>query len=283
MHSFFNQPYPWMYKGKGLWILAGAIFVMALFFNFAFEPFNVYREEHRFSYFTVCLIQALIAAAISLCTMSLAGLFINDTPWKVKKEAMLILFLLILIGTGMFLGREIVYDNPDNFSAKYFWEELRNTSLVGSFFFMIFIPLNYRKLTQKHNLSASTLKLHNLPPHDKKGREIKIRTQCRTEDFYLNPEDLIYAKAEGNYLELHVVFDNTFKRLVKRLTLKELEQHLASFPFIVRTHRSYIVNTDKVTKVAGNAQGYLLTTCYPFPKLPVSRSMISGFNARFSQ
>jgi len=119
MHSFLNQPYPWMYKGKGLWILAGAIFVMALFFNFAFEPFNVYREEHRFSYFTVCLIQALIAAAISLCTMSLAGLFINDTQWKVKKEAMLILFLLILIGTGMFLGREIVYDNPDNFSAKY--------------------------------------------------------------------------------------------------------------------------------------------------------------------
>lgn len=280
--AFLNQPYPFFYRGKNLRLFAGAIFLMVWAFNFLFEPFNVFRPEHKYSYFVISLLQAFFAAAIAFATTGFTGLFVKDQQWKVKKEFFLILLLFLFIGTGIFLGRDIVYDNPDNFSLKYFLEELRNTTLVGTLFFVFFIPFNYKRLANQHSKTANALKLLKQSTGKTPHKEVKIKTHSPNEEFYLNPEDFIYAKADGNYLEVYIVNQEKPERHIVRLTIKELTKQLSDFSFIYKTHRSYIVNTNKITKVSGNAQGYLLSTSYPLEKIPVSRSMIPAFSSRFS-
>ncbi len=278
---FLNQPYPWFYRGKNLLRFTGTIFVMALGFNFLFEPFNVYPPEHKFNYLGVCLIQAFIAAIITFGVLGCTGLLINDAKWKVKKEFALIFSLFLLIGTGIFLARDIVYNNPDNFSVKYFFEEIRNTLLVGTLFFMFIIPVNYFRLERKHSQKARAIKLPGSDMLKTTEKKVRVVTQSRQDNFDLNPDNFVFAKSEGNYLELYITNNGKLERAVKRLTVKELERQLSAFEFIIKTHRSYIVNINKITHVTGNAQGYILSTKYSPEKLPVARSMIPVFNARF--
>ncbi|MDD4697250.1 MAG: LytTR family DNA-binding domain-containing protein, partial [Fermentimonas sp.] len=86
-----------------------------------------------------------------------------------------------------------------------------------------------------------------------------------------------FAKSEGNYIEFYLR-DVNVDKIVKRLTLKELESALEPFPEIIRTHRSYLVNTNQIKGVEGNAQGYKLKLKSYEGTIPVSRNMIGSFN-----
>ena len=59
--NFIRQPYPYYFKGKNLWIIAAVIFGMSMGFNYFFEPFVVYRPEHKVSYFCIKQNQKLCA------------------------------------------------------------------------------------------------------------------------------------------------------------------------------------------------------------------------------
>lgn len=54
--------------------------------------------------------------------------------------------------------------------------------------------------------------------------------------------------------------------------MKELEQKMEVFPEMVRCHRSFMVNIEKVLKSEGNPNGYLLYLSAQLPQIPVSRS-----------
>ena len=58
-----------------------------------------------------------------------------------------------------------------------------------------------------------------------------------------------------------------------RTTIKFLSEQLSQFGMI-RTHRSYLVNPDAVSKVTGNAQGLKLSLRDSEAIVPVSRKYI---------
>ena len=55
----------------------------------------------------------------------------EDTHWNLGKEILHISIILFLIGIADFLIRDVIYTNPNNWSLRYLWEEVRNTFLVG--------------------------------------------------------------------------------------------------------------------------------------------------------
>ena len=55
------------------------------------------------------------------------------------------------------------------------------------------------------------------------------------------------------------------------LVSKELRL-LASHPMIVRCHKSFIVNTEKIIKTSGNSENLVLLLTHCAPKIPVSRN-----------
>ncbi|WP_273273351.1 LytTR family DNA-binding domain-containing protein [Maribacter polysiphoniae] len=117
----------------------------------------------------------------------------------------------------------------------------------------------------------------NQVPESVPTNSVAIKTQVKSDDFMLNPLNLIYAKSDGNYTEIHILKEEVVEKSLKRISIKELELQLNSVVTIVRTHRSYLVNINYLVKVTGNAQGYRLHLKKTDDLVPVSRNMIAQF------
>lgn len=93
----------------------------------------------------------------------------------------------------------------------------------------------------------------------------------------LNSDSFLFAKASGNYVEFYS-FEETLRKDLKRITLAKVETAFLNSDFpALKTHRGYIVNTEKVLSYEGNAQGYLLNFGNELEKVPVSRKQIPDF------
>ena len=280
--SFLSQPYPFYYKRKTLWKLAFLILIMTLFFSYFFEPFAVNISEHKMKYFWVSFIHACTPVAI----IALFSLFKIKSEieenWNVRKEMLLLALFLLLVGIAQFLIRDIIYNNPNNWSWSYFYEEIRNTFLIGTLFVIILIPLNFNRLNTKNSKNAKALNFPHYLLKPVANSMVFIETQVKSDDFKLDVNSFLFAMANGNYIELYLKEEKNNK-LLKRITLKELESILKPFPNIIKTHRSYLINLQHVNSVVGNAQGYKLKLNNYDEKLPVSRNMIKNFDAKVNK
>jgi hypothetical protein len=278
--AYIKQPYPFYYKElrKVLFILC-CIAVFSFLFTYLFEPFIVNVSEHKIQSLWIVVLHSVLPIPIAfvyICFLSKSVKRIEN--WTLGKEFFHLAAILLLIGIANFLIRDFIYTNPDNWSFRYLWEEIRNTFLVGSLLLIIILPLNLERLIYKH---LSVLK--KLPTNQHRMKElntiVRINTPIQEEKFDLDIQNFIYAKVDGNYLEIYCNTSNGFEKHLKRLTLKEFDAQLITYPFIFKVHRSYIVNLSAIDSISGNAQGYVLNLRgYTQGTIPVSRSRIGEFN-----
>ncbi len=271
--NFLSQVYPFYYYGKELKLITGLLFLMTLLFGYFFEPFEVYQPEHKMGYFWITLIHSCTPVFIVFLFLSLKIFPSSKESWTVKKEILLIAFYLLFVGITQFLIRDIIYDNPNNWSLRYFYEEIRNTFLIGILFAFILVPINYHRLNWRNSRNANTFN------DSKTNTNISDRNSSYINELEIDSQVILYAKADGNYIEL---FLNDGDKILKRLTMKNLEEILEPYPNYIKTHRSYIVNVDQIDSVTGNAQGYKLQLKNGSNIVPVSRSMISKFNKKMN-
>jgi DNA-binding LytR/AlgR family response regulator len=282
--AYVKQPYPFYYEDlKKVFLLLCCIGVLSFLFTYLFEPFTVNTSEHKISSLWIIILHAFIPIPIALGYAFLLKEFVKDPEsWTLGKEFLHLGLILFLIGFGSFLLRDFIYTNHDNWSFRYFWEEIRNTFLVGSLLLVIILPLNLERLLSRHlgflkklPIQQSTETLSDI---------IQINTPIATEQFELNMNLFLFVKVESNYLE--IVFNGTqgVEKSLKRMTLKEFEEQISSFPFVFKVHRSYLVNLQSIVSISGNAQGYLLRLKqYSESTIPVSRSKIQEFNRLYSK
>lgn len=271
----FKQPYPFYFEGKSLLKLLVILGIMGIVFHYFFQPFSVYLPEHKMSYFMITVVHTAVAlVAIIICSLVI-GTFKSLTEfWTLGKEFLFLFTVLLVIGVGQFLIRDVIYDNPNNWSLGYFLEEVRNTFLVGVLFILILVPLNLNRLAHRNTNRAA--RLSPAPFSTANNPFVAIQTQVKQDDFELDVSALIFARAEGNYVVLHLN-NNASGTVLKRIPLGHLQDQLRHLPYITRTHRSYLVNLNFLDNIAGNAQGYTLSLINSPEKIPVSRKMIPHF------
>ena len=262
--------FPFHYHGRNLLTFSFTILLLTFLFQFLFEPFNVERGEHQLKYLYICIIQSLVASTIILCTVGLVGLFINKSKWNIAKEVLLIISILITIGVTLFLLRDIFYNNPDNWSIQYLLEEIRNSFFVGLLIFVIYYPLRLL-------LSQRAGQLHN---NDTDYSRIWINSVVKSESFFINPENFVFAKSDGNYIEIFLLRDCAITKVIKRITIKDFALQLNSLSYIMRVHRSYVINLKHPHYVQRGGNGTFVIFESISEKIPVSRSMAREFNKR---
>jgi len=281
IRNFLSQPYHFYYEGKTFLTLLGLLFVMAMAFNLLFEPFNVYVPEHKMSYFLITVVHATVACLALLCFYLVMRVFPDQRAnWTVGNEILGLGGFLLLAGTGQFLVRDIIYDNPYNWTWRFYLEEVRNTFLVGLLFIAILLPLNFNRLYLANQRKAGLLPGPQI--REDSGSEIPIGTQLKSDDFYLNTDHFIYAKSEGNYVTFYIREGHAVQKKLKRISISDLETQLSGIPSVIRTHRSYLVNLRHIHRISGNAQGYKLELNGVDEAVAVSRKMIPHFEARMT-
>ncbi|MCL9806584.1 LytTR family transcriptional regulator [Flavobacterium amniphilum] len=278
--SFLKQPYPFYYEGKKLLQIISIAFVICLIFNYLLQPFDVNFSEHKIPNFWICVVHSTTPIVLFFGIAFICRFLPETTDnWTIKKEIVLIFFLVLCTGISQFLIRDIIYNNPDNWSWHYLREEVSNSFLAGLFIgpLIIFINLNRQqhKNSENANRIAATLPHVEEVPAD---TTVTIETEVKSEKFSFDINSFIYAKAEGNYAEIFLNEDGKTNKLIKRIPIKNLETQLNAFPFIVKTHRSVLLNLNQIENVSGNAQGYKVTMKDCLEPVPVSRNYIQTFN-----
>lgn len=278
--KYLREPYPFLYRNKQLILnILGIIAVASFVFSYAFEPFEVNVTEHKMPYIWILVLHAVLPVPIAFVYFSIINWRVkDDSRWTIGKEMLTLSFLLILIGIGSFLIRDIIYNNHNNWSFRYFYEEIRNSFMVGVLLLLIVLPLNLQRLIQKHSKSLERLKL---PVAPEKSQQQTIEIASGNEKVQFAVHNFLFAKVESNYTEIFMENDQEVTKTLIRITLKELEIHLQEFPNIYKSHRSYLVNLDKITSCAGNAQGYQLSLKNYNGTVPVSRSKLKEFDTFF--
>lgn len=94
----------------------------------------------------------------------------------------------------------------------------------------------------------------------------KITIETGNEKLLIDPNDVVYIKSEGNYVDLYLESGKSF---TLRKQLKTIADELSDN--FKRCHKSYIVNKDKVTQVKA---GFVFLNS---TKIPVSKTYQINF------
>jgi hypothetical protein len=277
--NFLKQPYPFYYEGKKLLQITAVFFLISFFFNYMLQPFDVNPQEQKMHYFWICCLHSFSPIFVLLCIALICKLFPKATDdWKIKNECALVFFLLLFTGITQFLIRDVIYDNPMNWSWRYFIEEISNTFIAGIFLAPIIISINLNRQQLKNSQKADRISFSITDVKEiQNNTSVTIETEVKSEKFVFESHSFIYAKAEGNYAEIFLKKDDKVQKLIKRIPIKNLEMQLSPFPFIIKTHRSVLLNLNYIEKVTGNAQGYKVQLKDCPDTVPVSRNFIQSF------
>ena len=277
-----NTEYPNRYRQRNLHVYAFIQFALIFVFLYLFTPFGVNNSELRFSYPIICALHAVVPALIFYGYFSVLNYFRKraDQPnWNLKKEFIHLAGLFLLIGIAGFLLRGLIYANPNNLSFYYLWMEIRNVFLVGGliYTYLTFARFYFKPVTNTEIQFTAAVSPHIISPG------VFIKAHVKIDDFYFNPNNFLFAKAEGNYLIITIIKDGCLKTELKRISLKQFEQQLTDYPNLIRCHRTYLLNIQQVIKYSGNSQGYLTFFNETADKVPVSRAYLDVFDQTYKQ
>lgn len=282
-HLVNSIEYPKRFRSENLLKSVSIVSGVILLFLLSFKPFGVYDPELKMHYFFICLLHAVSPGVIIFIYFSLLNYNRSKKGkirnWTLLKEYVQISIILFLAGLSSFFMRDLIYDNNNNWSWQYLWEEIRNAFVAGTFFYF-FLRLSgfYFESKKGSPFVLQFNKLNIEPQKINNPAKIYVSTQVKQDDFSLAIDELLFVKADGNYIELTQLKGNKISKELKRISLTQFETQLSVYPHFFRCHRTYLVNMFKIEKIAGNSQGYLLSFNDTDIKIPVSRKQIDDFN-----
>lgn len=263
-----GETFPYRYH-KNLLRLAVLQFLVVFLFLYLFRPFGYNADQHRISYAATCFFQALSPALIVFVYFLVINRFKKTafSQWTLGLQLLHSAIVLFLIGIASFFLRALVYYSPE-LNLANLGTELKNVYLAGSLF-----------VAYLHIVHNRTKPVRPVP---KAAGQIAIKTETKKDDFILQGEYFAYAKSEGNYIDFYREEQGMLQKELKRISLKNFESQLKPYPQFMRCHRAYLVNTARIVKITGNAQGYLLSLKGTDEKIPVSRTYLPLFEPLLS-
>lgn len=129
-----------------------------------------------------------------------------------------------------------------------------------------------------HFLKTAIFPIQIYPPIAKKYLAedeyiLHIKEDNESVGFSSNLKQLLYIKSQDNYIEIHYLKDGDYSKHLMRGTLKKL---LKDFPFLLKVHRSYVVNPYKVKYLEGNYAKAVISFKDIAVSIPVSKSYYSS-------
>lgn len=196
---------------------------------------------------------------------------INEENWKVYKEIVRIIaeLVLIIIGLSLYSAFAINVDLKALVILKF----IAITVLFAT------IPISIRTMAIKNWLLKSQLaeakeltnKIHHSSNNERIKEFIILRSDIVKEELKVNIEDLLYIESDKNYIKVILNENKKISSTLMRLSLVKAIEQIKS-DSIIRCHRSYLININRILKVSGNSQGFKIVFDESLPSIPVSRT-----------
>ena len=106
---------------------------------------------------------------------------------------------------------------------------------------------------------------------------LKLTGENQGDVLEIDADSVLAVQALDNYVNVFYEQKGRLQTAMLRNTLTNIADQAATVPDLYRSHRGWLVNTKRVIRVDGNAQGLKLTVEHLPNKVPVSRSNIAGY------
>lgn len=283
LKTYLRKPFPITRKAWRISIIA-ALIVFFLLFLFQSIPNTSFATR-----FIIILGFALVAGIVTLLLQIVPQLILKDfyseDNWTIGKQLLQTMIILLFIGIGNFLYGWFI---SGHCSISLFLSYVISTFLVGIIPAVIITIYTQNTILKRNLQEASILNKQLLSLQDTLKSDLKTDTQIISfgvttkGSVELDINEILYIESIKNYCSIFYISDNKVNTKKIRSTLSQIEENLLPYPFIIRCHRAFMVNTHFIIEVEGNSQGYLLKLNVAKNLIPVSRSYTKGFSERFT-
>lgn len=273
MLNFLHKPYPFNddLKHNAKTILFISLGVLA--FLLIFQPIEVSEFSQKEIFY---LLSGLALSTFFILTLNLIvipSLFKKiSANWDIKREIIWNIWILFAIsGSDFVLYTQLFGIININYS------DIGRILLLGSLPVAVLIVINQQRLLRSNLKSAQQLNKKLIENKQHKEKLIHFESEYKKDGLILAANSLVLIKAADNYIEVFYESDNQIHKQLIRSSLNKAEEKIAEFDFIIKCHRSFIVNTNHIKEIKGNSQGYMLYfENIDFPAL-VSQNNIEEF------
>lgn len=270
--NILRQPYPLYLEFFKTFPVIAAISLFVPLFLFTFLPFGLTAGD--------LASRKLFLAGFGMITFLLLSFNVYGLPrifpqifyedgWTVGKEMLWVLWNVLTCVSASAIYEFIQPDCPFTFP------QLARGYLQG--FLMSIIPVAIVVLIAYLSLLKTRLRRaeainRNLSPasSERQHKMLELTSDSGTEHVKILPGELLFIQSSDNYATVFWHDGSQRHSTLLRSSLKRLEAQIP-LSYIVRCHRSFIVNLAGVQSVSGNANGYkLYLKRHPEP-VPVAR------------
>lgn len=246
-----------------LWKICLTILLSTFFILYFLQPFGDVRHGFTLAGFLRVLSYSFTPAAIVYLSEAFLGNFFRSSNRISQTYYGHVLWYLIVL-TFVVIGIYFVR------SSWIGWNDSGLNSLLVTLYRVVIvaiIPLSLivlliNKTGRQENLILTS--------KDKNPELVK-----------LDMKNLLYLQSEDNYTSIHFLQNGTYNKKLLRGSLSHFEKQVRT-P-IVRIHRSYLINLEKVSWVKMNSSGGFISLKGIDSSFKVSRKYSSHFESRWSQ
>lgn len=250
-----------------------------LFVNF-YSPFGVrywfnVTQLQLLVYSSLVILTGVLVVVFSRWLMFVLSKYFTLTYWQFFAWVAAEVFLMALF----YAIFEKIYFDDERLFGHLLKTSMQNTALVLLLpYSAMWLYFSYRE--KKHQLEQMAMgnplpdqTKNMIPFHDEKGI---LRLSVKK-------ENLLYLESSDNYVNIYYQHKEKISKFLLRNTMKKMEE-LFQNSEIIRCHRSYMVNFEKVKIIRKDKEGLQLELDLPSAiDIPVSRSYIEKVMNTFSR
>ncbi|ARV15755.1 LytTR family transcriptional regulator DNA-binding domain-containing protein [Polaribacter sp. SA4-12] len=246
-------------------------------FLYVFRPFYLIELDLIILEYTLGIgIIAFLATFIILYFPALIFKeYFNEDNWTIGRNLFLMAIGITFIGILLWYFGEM-YKAPYNFRKITLLQFLFYTFLVSLIPLTFFIFINEKNVRERREKRVFEIKEINrkneIDTSKKLNKEVSIHSDNGKESITFHIDNLVYVTSQGNYASFFLKNEGDLKEKILRVTLTKIAIELKEYSYIIRCHKSYIVNINIINDISGNARGYLLKSDFITIDIPVSRS-----------
>lgn len=276
--AFLNQPYPDSDGTKTIAIggfLAGLIVFLILVLLQPFGMSDISRSMDVLYSLCIGIITFLIVVSYELIQKHLLKIKKDVETWTLWKWIVNTVFMIFLIAIANYMFIIFLFDQYQGIPGLM--ASLYSTFIIAIFPTMLIGSLNVIRHLKANQNVATSIALNEITHSEPKKISIPIKDSEKTIE--INPSEILYAEAMQNYVLIFLWKDGDVKKETVRNTFSNVAATLRGTS-VMQCHRSYLVNSEKIESITGNAQGLKVKLKeIPNNVIPVSRKYIPAFKA----
>lgn len=275
LNHYFQQNHQLVDNSTYYRNLSIAIGIVLTIFVYIFDPYDNYQAVPKYK-IPIKIIQlgygintTLVIYALYWLLFRKLGFANGKRVWKTYHHCLLLIVILSVAG---FLGtvyHRFMMDVGEVDPNYYLFVTIPRSIIIAIPLFIITILLD--RLYMFKN-TAQPIQQHAKRKETTSKSKIKLKSPIINQTIEIIPENIEYIKASGNYVEIYTSKDE--KPQLIRASLRYISECLSAYDFIVKCHRQYYINTQKIRKYQRNSQRIFLSLDTTQVQIPVSKNYV---------